>query len=100
MSRGAIKYQPFKALEGHDEALRDREMKRTLVDRPSLSQDDFERLNDILIRVINEGKVATFFVFRKGSIIEIKSNVNKVMNGYLYLEEDRVLITDITNIII
>lgn len=100
MSRGAIKYQPFKALDGHTDALREKEQNRNKVERPILSEDDCQRINDLLIEVINENLEATFYVFRRNEIIEIISKVNKVLNGYLYLEEDRILITDITNIIL
>lgn len=100
MSRGAIKYQPFKALDGHTDALREKEELRKKVERPILSEDDCQRINDNLIEVINECLTATFFIFRRNEIVEINSKVNKVLNGYLYLEEDRIAITDITNIII
>ncbi len=98
MSRGAIKYQPFKALEGHTDALKEKEELRKKVDKPILSEDDFERINNNLVEIINENLEGTFYIYKNKEIIKIKSKVNKVLNGYLYLEDNRILITDITNI--
>lgn len=98
VSRGAIKYQPFNALEGHKEALEEKEKKLLHVERPILSEDDFSRINDSLLEVINNHITAKFYIFRKNKIIEVESKVYKILNGYLHLEDDKILITDITNI--
>lgn len=100
MSRNAIKYQPFKPLDGHEAALREKERNLEKVEKPILSEDECIRINDILVQVISENICATFCIFKKDKIIQINSRVNKVMDNYLYLEDDRLLITDVTNIII
>lgn len=100
MSRGAIKYQPFNALEGHGDAFKEKEKELQFIQRPILSEDDCIRINDILIEVINEQLQATFFIFKKNKIIEITSKVVKVLNGYLYLEEDTIQIADLVNIML
>lgn len=98
MSRGAIKYQPFSALEGHKEAIKKVEEEVYDVTKPYLSEDDYERINTILIECINNNLVCTISLFKKDRILKIKSKINKVLNGYLYLDEEIILITDIINI--
>lgn len=98
MNRNAVKYQPFKPLEGHDEALREKERKLDIVEKPILSEDDCERVNSVLCEILNEDLIGRFFVFKKDKIIIVESRVRKLSNGYLHLDDDILLLTDITNI--
>ncbi|MFI3330026.1 MAG: YolD-like family protein [bacterium] len=98
MSRNAIKYQPFSALEGHRETLKQKEKEIFKETKPILSEDECIRINEILIEVINNDLECIIIVFKKDKTIKIQSKIKKVLNGYLYLEEDIVLITDIIDI--
>ncbi len=98
MNRNAVKYQPFKPLEGHDEALREKERNLKIEEKPILSYDEEERINNNLVEIINDKLKGRFHIFKKDKIIQIESKINKVLNGYLYLEDDVILISDIVNI--
>ncbi len=100
MSRNAIKYQPFSALDGYFDSIADENENLNDVDKPILSEDDCIRINDNLCSIINNNLVGKFYIFKNKRILEIESKVNKVLNGVLYLDEVKININDIVDIII
>ncbi len=100
MSRNAKKYQPFNALDGYFDSIENKNDELNNKTRPILSEDDCIRINDILIEVINNNFSCKISIYKNKRIIEINSKINKVLNGYLYLDEDKILISDIVDIVI
>ncbi len=100
MSRNAIKYQPFNALDGYFDSIDDELENLNDVDKPILSIDDCERINYDLINAIDNNLEAEFYIYRNRRIIKIVSKVNRVLNRVLYLDDCKINIDDIVNIII
>lgn len=96
-NRNAIKYKSFDALEGYKESIEAIHNKRLLVERPTPSEDDEERINEVLQIGLFYKKTLNFTIFKKGIITYIEGIINNFNNNqkkltledgtYIYIED-------------
>lgn len=80
-NRNAIKFRAFIPHEGYDEAIKKIEDKHKQIEKPILSEDDFERLNRMLIDSLNNHTEFTFKFFNGGFINEAVGVVTSFNNN-------------------
>ena len=94
--RGMKKWNAYKALIEHTDALRDLERNREVHERPILSIDQEEEINDILVNY--HGQEVKITIWKNNKIYEICGVIQKIdpMNRCLILEErKKVLLSDL-----
>lgn len=94
--RGMKKWAPYKALIEQGDALRDLERNREVHERPILSSDQEEEINDILVNY--HGQYVRITYWKNKKIYEICGIILKIdsVNRWLELEErKKVLLSDL-----
>lgn len=95
----AKQFQPFDAMKGLTEALKDREERHSRVDKLELSEEKIREIEEVLLRVKVGAKVrvehykAFHYVFQK-SVVDKIDTVKKC----LYFGEEEIFFDDIYDI--
>ena len=95
----AKQFQPFDAMKGLTEALKDREERHSRVDKLEISEEKIKAIEEVLHRLKSGVKVriehykAFHYVFQKGVVGKIDC-----VKKCLYLEEDKIFFDDIYEI--
>lgn len=94
--RGIKKWAPYKSLVEHGDALRDLDRNRDVKERPILSVDQEEEINDILVNY--HGQEVKITYWRNNKIYEICGVIERidVANRCLILpERKRILLSEL-----
>lgn len=95
----AKQFMPFDALKGLNEALRDREERRTRIAKKQLSEEMVEEISRVLERVEPRSEVRIKF-YSKGHYIDLQGTVlNKdIIYRFLKIGNERIYFDDILKI--
>ena len=95
----AKQFMPFDARKGLREALKEREERRTRVEKKELSEDVIASISSALYRLVRGDSVRLTF-FRRGHYIDIEGEVSSVDSTYLYLKigDEKIYFDDIIDI--
>jgi len=74
--RGMKKWAPYKSLIEQDPALLEMEHKRKKVDRPIVSEDVAEEINEILTNY--NGETLLIKIYKNGYISEVETTIAKI----------------------
>ena len=74
--RGMKKWAPYKSLNEQDKYLKRLHENNNKVDKPILSSDEAEEINDVLVNYHNEELAITYF--RNNQIVTIISYIKKI----------------------
>ena len=86
--RGIKKWAPYKSLIEQTDSLRDLDESYKVDVRPTLSEDEQERINDILVNY--QGEELEFKYYKNHRILTIRSIIKKfdLVNRVLILEDN------------
>ncbi|MCQ2776360.1 MAG: YolD-like family protein [Bacilli bacterium] len=89
--RGMKKWAPYKALTEQYDALEELHKKEEICEKPVLSSDEEEEINDFLVNYA--GQTATFQYYRKQRVNELTSKIIKIdiPNRRLVLEDKKII---------
>ncbi len=95
----AKQFQPFDAMKGLTEALRDREERHSRVEKKEISEDKINLIQDVLIRVSVGANVRVEY-YKAFHYIVVKGAVNKIdtVKKFLSVGEDKIFFDDIYEI--
>ncbi len=71
--RGMMKWQPFKSLSGQYKVLDEHRKEKEKVEKPELSEDEIEDINNLLVS-LSKGDCVNVTYFDNGSILHSKDN--------------------------
>ena len=74
--RGMKKWAPYKSLNEQWSTLDDLHNKEKLVEKPKISNEEAEAINDILVNY--HGQELEFFYYKKGQILKEKGTIRKI----------------------
>ena len=74
--RGMKKWNAYKSLPEHDPAVRTSINKLSKVEKPKISSEEAEAINEILVNY--EGEEVEISYYRKGEIIKISTTIKKI----------------------
>ena len=80
--RGIIKWLPFDALTGYKKAIYNLKLRRSKIDKPTLSVDQLETLNNKLTETYEKNITTTIYFYKKGLIYYVVGTIKKI--DYLY----------------
>ena len=97
----AKQFMAFDALKGLQEALRDREERRTRVKKKELPEEQIERISKVLSRLRKDSTVR-ITLYSKGHYLTIEGSVTEISHAYEYIKigNERVYYDDIYKIAI
>lgn len=97
----AKQFQPFDAMKGLQEALREREERHSRVEKRELSDETMEQLSDTIGR-LEPGMVVEIEYYKAFHDITKRGEIAKVdlVYKYLVLGNEKIRFTDIYNLII
>lgn len=97
-NRGMMKWAPYKSLVEQDEFLQQMNYKKHKKQRPIISNDEKEKINNCLVNYKGESLVIAYY--EDGYIYEIKSKIKRidVDNQLLILPKQKIKFTDIVHI--
>ena len=74
--RGMKKWAPYKSLVEQDPALMEMRKNRTKIDRPKISSEEAEAINEILINY--QGEVLIVSLYKNGEILEQEITIKRI----------------------
>lgn len=80
--RGIIKWLPFDALTGYKVAIYKLKQKRNKINKPILSLDQLETLNNKLEEALQKNKTATIYFYKNDLIYYVVGTIKKI--DYLF----------------
>ena len=97
----AKQFQPFDAMKGLQEALRDREERHSRVEKREISEETMEQLSDTIGR-LEPGMVVEIEYYKAFHDIANRGKIAKVdlVYKYLVLGDEKIRFNDIYNLII
>ena len=89
--RGMKKWAPYKSLQEQWEVLDNLHEKEELIERPILSNEQAEEINDKLVNY--DGQEYEFYYYKRGKILKEKSTIHKIdaFNKKLILENKIII---------
>ena len=96
----AKQFQPFDAMKGLQEALRDREERHSRVEKREISEETMEQLSDTIGR-LEPGMVVEIEYYKAFHDIANRGKIAKVdlVYKYLVLGDEKIRFNDIYNLI-
>lgn len=94
--RGYIKWAPFNSLFNDKLLMKEINNKKQIIDKPTLSDDQIEYLNDKILEVFTNHIKINLFIYKNQNIIKLNGfinniNVNKKCitfnNNYIYFNQ-------------
>ena len=97
----AKQFQPFDAMKGLQEALRDREERHSRVEKREISEETMEQLSDVIGR-LEPGMIVEIEYYKAFHDIANRGKIAKVdlVYKYLVLGDEKIRFNDIYNLII
>ena len=99
--RGIKKWAPYKTLETQDFELKSHKEKEEKIEKPKISADFAEEINNILVNYNNE--LLDIKYYKNGKIIELRDRIRKIdsFEKKIYLISKKVIsINDIVSVCI
>ena len=98
-SERAKQFMPFDALKGLKEALKEKEERRTRVDKKQLAEDVIEAISKVLQK-IEPGYEIRIVFYAKGHYIDLQGTVEEknVIYRFLKIGNERIYFDDILKI--
>lgn len=98
--RGLIKWLPFDALTGFKKAIIELKRKRLKRERPILSEDQNEILNNKLKIVLEYKLTCNIYYYKNGYIEYISGNIKKIdlIKKAIFIEKEQIEVEDILEI--
>lgn len=89
--RGIKKWNAYKSLFEQFDALETNQKRRKIQQKPTISDDEIEHINYVLVNY--RGQILHITYFRKGELFEISSPIKKisVQDRKLYLPNDLII---------
>ena len=88
--RGILKWAPFDALTGHNEMISDLIFNLAKKEKPELSEDEFEELNNTIEKAVSNNLNLSIDYYENGYVITTYGKIKKVdsVKKILYLETE------------
>ncbi len=95
----AKQFQPFDAMKGLVQALKDREERHNRVDKKEISEEKIKSIESVLLRVETGMKVRVEF-YRAFHYVVIKGIVCKISKSknFLFVDDEKIFFDDIYEI--
>ena len=74
--RGIKKWAPYKTLETQDFALKEHKDKEEKIEKPTISAEIAEEINEILVNY--HGEIVLIGYYKSGKIIEVKDKIKRI----------------------
>ena len=74
--RGMKKWAPYKSLIEHDPALGKMKKDRTKIDKPKISSEEAEEINDLLVNYHGQEVIITYY--KNGELFDINAVLKKI----------------------
>jgi hypothetical protein len=88
--RGILKWAPFDALTGHNEMISDLIFNLAKKEKPELSEDEFEELNNTIEKAVSNNLCLSIDYYENGYVITTYGKIKKVdsVKKILYLDTE------------
>ena len=99
--RGIKKWNPYKTLSDHDYELKGHKEKEQIIEKPTISREFAEEINEILVNY--HGEILTIEYYKNGKILSITDRIKKIDTydkKLVLFSRKTIMLNDITSIII